>query len=365
MNTITRFIIWVILIAGVIAGVYYMKTKNAAPTPVEQTSPQASTPTPAGAPSGAPAVKTKSANFISQSTAVLDADINPNGAQTSYWYEYGTAQSLGSITVPQLLGSGHVTYSAPGYVSGLKSNTTYYYRAVAENINGRVNGTVSTFKTTLTPPAPGNPPVVSTMSASEVTDQSAVLNGKVDSNNSKTYFWFEYGSDSSLGNATLSSIQDPSTDTVSIAKSIDHLKPDTTYYFRLDAQNGYGTVNGSIRSFTTEASTPPPAPTGDRPTADTDAATNITNSSATLNGHVNPNGSATTYWFEYGRASLLGVFDLNQHTAEKSAGAGKTSKSFAQNISKLAANTTYYYRIVSKNQYGTDTGSIHQFNTKE
>ncbi len=361
MNKTTNIILGVLVAAAIIGGIYYFATHEATvtPTPVVQTP----TPTPAGQTSGAPTVATKSANYISQSTAVLDAAINPNGAQTSYWYEYGTTQSLGGVTSAQLLGAGTATFSAPGFVSGLKANTTYYFRAVAQNANGRSNGTVSSFTTTMTVPVPGNPPTVETTTATNIATDKATLTGRVNSQGSKTYYWFEYGNSLALGNTTSSSTTTDGA-TISVTKDVSGLNDDTVYYFRLNAQNGYGTDNGPIRSFTTKTTTAPQPPKGDEPTADTDPATNITAGGATLNGHVNPNGSETTYWFEYGRASLLGVFNLTEKTAEKSAGAAKTSKAVATAISGLTDDATYYFRIVTKNQYGTDAGSIHRFTTK-
>jgi hypothetical protein len=366
MNKTTNVLLGIIVAVAIIGGVYYV-TKNKtveSPTPATPTA-QVPTSAPTPAPSSEPAVSTKAATLISQSSAVLGADINPNGAQTSYWYEYGKTQSLGSITGAQLLGSGRITYSAPGYVVGLASNTTYYFRAVAENAHGKVTGAIVSFTTTLTPPVPGNPPVIETVSAINISDTKATLRGSVDTKSAATYYWFEYGDTLALGDATSVSTQAAGTNSVAVEKNISGLEANTTYYFRLNAQNGYGTVNGPIRSFTTRTSTPAPAPKGDEPTADTDAATSVARTSAAINGHVNPNGSDTTYWFEYGKASLLGVFDLSQETAEKSAGAGNTAKTFSASLTGLASDTTYYYRIVAKNQYGTDSGSIHQFTTKE
>ncbi len=361
MNRTSNIILGVLVAAAIIGGIYYFATREAAITPVSEV--QTPSPTPTGQTSGAPTVATKSANYISQSTAVLDAGINPNGAQTSYWYEYGTTQSLGSVTSAQLLGAGNATYSAPGFITGLKSNTTYYYRAVAQNANGRVNGSVSSFTTTITVPVPGNPPTAETTAATNIDTDEATLTGRVNSQGSKTYYWFEYGNSLALGNTTASSTTSDS-GTISVTKDVSGLNDDTVYYFRLNAQNGYGTVNGPIRSFTTKTTTPPPAPQGDEPTADTDPATSISAGGATLNGHVNPNGSETTYWFEYGRASLLGVFNLTEKTAEKSAGAAKASKAVSTAISGLDDDATYYFRIVTKNKYGTDSGSIHRFTTK-
>ena len=58
------------------------------------------------------------------------------------------------------------------------------------------------------------------------------------------------------------------------------------------------------------------------PTVKTGAATNRTNTSVVLNGTVNPNGSSTTYVFEYGLTPAYGLA-----TASHSAGSGTKATS--------------------------------------
>ena len=60
-------------------------------------------------------------------------------------------------------------------------------------------------------------------------------------------------------------------------------------------------------------------PTG-VPTVATGAASSITTTSAQLNGSVNPNGSATTYYFEYGLTTAYGAA-----TPVQNAGSGSRS----------------------------------------
>ena len=68
------------------------------------------------------------------------------------------------------------------------------------------------------------------------------------------------------------------------------LTPGTRYFDQVVATSAGGTTAGAILSFTTLA---PPAAT-------TQAATDVTDTAATLDGSVNPAGSATTVVFVYG-----------------------------------------------------------------
>ena len=77
-------------------------------------------------------------------------------------------------------------------------------------------------------------------------------------------------------------------------------------------------------------------------------AANISATSATLSGSVNPNGLSTSAWFEYG--TTLGEY-ANQTPAQTVSGSSNTSVS--ANISALSEGKVYYYRMAAKNSSGT------------
>lgn len=364
-NTTGNVVISVIVVLLVVFGIYYWATHQA-PVSTQYTTTTQPSPTPeSGNQASAPVVTTKEASYISQSTAVLNGEVNPSGVQSSYWYEYGETSSLGSFSSPQLIGGGYAKYSAPTLVSGLKSNTLYYYRLAAQNQYGKVYGEVSSFKTTNTPPAPYLPPNVQTKNASSIDKTSAVLNGTINPNGAVTFYWFEYGQTTSLGNTTATSSTGAVSSNVAVLAPISGLESGTTYYYRLNGQNGYGTRIGNISVFTTQPTNPPVPPLGSAPTSMTIGATSVTSSSAVLNGEVNPNGSATTYHFEYGKSTLFGLFSLDQTTEDKGAGKGTLLTKFAVSIAGLDNDTTYYYQLVADNQYGTTDGGIYSFTTKK
>lgn len=116
----------------------------------------------------APKAITDPADGITPVGATLHGRVNPNGQATAAWFQYGTTKSYGKRTAAQSAGlqPGLIAISAP--VSGLKSNTTYHFRAVAESKDGKRYGSDRTFKTskpTTTPvffpnPVPYGRPVV-------------------------------------------------------------------------------------------------------------------------------------------------------------------------------------------------------------
>ena len=80
------------------------------------------------------------------------------------------------------------------------------------------------------------------------------------------------------------------------------------------------------------------------PTAATQAASNVTTSGATLNGMVDPNGTATSYQFEFGPTAAYGSF---APAGPASVGAGSDPIAVTQTIGGLAAAATYHYRVVA------------------
>jgi phosphodiesterase/alkaline phosphatase D-like protein len=94
------------------------------------------------------------------------------------------------------------------------------------------------------------------------------------------------------------------------------------------------------------------------PTAKTGSHGNITDHSAVLRGVVNPNGSATTYYFQYGLTTAYGV-----NTVQHSAGSGTARKSVRALAGSLLPGTIYHYRLVATNAAGTAVGADHTVKT--
>jgi hypothetical protein len=318
---------------------------------------QPSVPTPSP---GVPSVVTGKEVLPSDTTAVLNGNVIPKGSFTSYWYEYGTSATLIiRIASPQqTIGSGFVSIGAPAYITGLAKNTTYYYRLVAENHFGRVTGSQYSFSTTEgNAPPVGSAPIVRTVVASGVARTTANLAGEVTPNKASTRYWFEYGQSVNLGSVTALASLGNGTEKLPASTAIANLDPLTTYYFRINAQNQFGTVNGVILNFTTLGPAGPKAPS-----VTTKSVSDIASSTAKVHGSINPNGAETTYWFEYSTDSLFGVTSLNS-TKQTALGSGLGSLLVEAHVADLDPKTNYYVRVVAQNSFGIIRGERVSFKT--
>jgi hypothetical protein len=104
------------------------------------------------APAGAaaaekPVVTTGAAASIEPTTVVLNGTVNPKGAATSYFFQYGTTVIYGATTSASGAGAGTKGVKVAVSVTGLAPATTYHYRLVAQNSKGLTRGKDRTFKT--------------------------------------------------------------------------------------------------------------------------------------------------------------------------------------------------------------------------
>jgi len=97
-----------------------------------------------------------------------------------------------------------------------------------------------------------------------------------------------------------------------------------------------------------------PAPPG----AVTGPAEAVGQTTATLTGTVDPNGSPTRYRFEYGTSTNYGL-----QTAEASAGDGADPSEVKTPVEGLTPDTIYHYRLVATNDAGTTRGEDRTFRT--
>lgn len=194
---------------------------------------------------------------------------------------------------------------------------------------------------------------VITSLATSVGTGSAILTGRVNPMGSSTNAWFEYGTSPALSVYTSTQTQAMGSGTTSrlISEAVFALNQGTTYYFRLAASNAAGTNRGSIVSFTTSALFAAIA---------TYAPSSVTSTAATLQGNVNPQGTSTSAWFEYGTSPTLSVYSS---TPTQALGSGTTFQPISVVLSNLIPGTGYYFRLAANNAAGTVRGSLLSFNT--
>lgn len=94
------------------------------------------------------------------------------------------------------------------------------------------------------------------------------------------------------------------------------------------------------------------------PTVATGTHSNVGENSAVLHGTINPNGSATTYYFEWGLTTAYGV-----NSVAHSAGHGTKAVAVSTTATGLIPGTAYHYRLVATNAAGTTVGADRTFTT--
>jgi hypothetical protein len=153
MNKNTGIVVGIIALAALVVIIVVIVVNNhSTPATNVIVTPSATTSTtqttaPAAQPS-TPVAMTNATASPTDTTAIVTGTVSPNGALTQYWFEYGTSSNLGNATSKQSIGSGYTVTSAPGYITGLVKDTTYYFRLDAQNQYGQVTGATYSFQTT-------------------------------------------------------------------------------------------------------------------------------------------------------------------------------------------------------------------------
>lgn len=94
------------------------------------------------------------------------------------------------------------------------------------------------------------------------------------------------------------------------------------------------------------------------PTVRTGAHSSVRDTSAVLHGTVDPNGSATTYSFQWGLTAAYGLGSVAH-----SAGRGTKAASVSASATGLIPGTVYHYRLVATNRAGLTVGADRTFKT--
>lgn len=295
-----------------------------------------------------PSVTTNPTSDITTITATLNGNLDALGTATTVnvSFQYGTTSGGPYLysTTPQ---AKTATGAFQAGITDLNANTPYYFRAKADGgAYGISYGTERSFSTLKVPPS------VTTDNATAVLATSATLRGTLTSKGTADTVntWFSWGTTQGgpySSNTTLQAMTRPGP----FQANISGLAALTNYYFVAKADGGvHGTAEGIECSFTTGA-TPPSVSTG--------GATNITDSSATLNGNLHSLGTAPSanVTFQYGTTS--GVY--SDQTPLQAMGA---PGDFTADLSSLLDNTTYYYRAMAMaGAHGTSYGTEHSFTT--
>jgi phosphodiesterase/alkaline phosphatase D-like protein len=293
------------------------------------------------------------ASEIGKTNATLHGSLKPNGIDAHYYFEYGETLSYGSTSPAPPgtdAGKGDVATEevvpATTVLSGLKANTTYYYRLVASNEFGSAPATEGgSFKTL------PNDPVVSSESVAFVESEEALVSAVVNPNEASTTYHFVYGPTASYGSsAPVSELELGSGgEGLTVLLTLTGLQPGTTYHYAVVATNAGGSTYGPDQAFTTAPAALPVVSTG--------GASEVSQNSAVISGTLDPNGVNAGYEFDIGADTTYGVRVFGD------AGSGDAPETFTFTMHGLAAGSTYHYRLVAHNAFGTVYGPDETFTT--
>lgn len=304
-------------------------------------------------------------------SVTLTGEVNPEGLEAHSFFEYGPCgpppstcgSAYGNETAKVDDGKGLVNVPVPATgVTGLEPNMTYHYRLVAENTNGPTPGGSREFTTPAVAPVLESAP----QPPSYVSFHGATLNGEVNPENLPTRYHFVYAPHeifaACVGAEEASAPEEVIAPSLSagagygleaVTQEVIELKPSTTYHYELVATNAKGRVCGPEGTFPTA-----PAPVLE---ALTGAASSVTQSTAVISGTLNPNGVPAIYRFEVaggtGGGLLYGTVTLGE------AGPVSAPEAVSVGLSGLLPATTYSYRLVAVNAYGTVEGAVGTFTT--
>jgi PKD repeat protein len=197
-------------------------------------------------------------------------------------------------------------------------------------------------------------PVVSTGTASAVSDQGATLTGAINPEAHTVTYHFAYGTDPNSLSQWTSETPGPTGQTSEpVSAQISGLTALTRYYYELVVTAGANTSDGSERSFTTTSSSPPPT----TPAVTTGAAQTISTGGARLTGSINPEGLTVSYYFRYGKTSLTSTTPVTHGLT------GASAVPVNASITGLSAGTRYHYELVATASSTKYPGAERSFTT--
>ena len=289
----------------------------------------------------APTISNVAVSNITQTSADLSADVNQNGINGSAWLDTSGGSCTSQCGMQMgFSGTSTITYT----LTGLTANTSYSFTASA--MNGTFVTSLPVNFTTASAPAPVAP-TLSGVSATAVTTTTATLNGTVNPNGTPTAAWFD-----TSGGACTSGCgnQGGINSTTALTYVLTGLTPNTAYSFQMLALNSGGPTQSSVINFTTQSVASPTAPIISGVSASA-----ITTTTATLNGTVNPNGSATSAWFDTSGGNCTSncgnVGGINSTTA------------LTYVLTGLTPNTPYSFQMLALNSGGPAQSSVINFTT--
>jgi hypothetical protein len=271
---------------------------------------------------------------VGHEEATVHADIGLAGGPSANAcvVEYGLTKGYGSEAPcnPSPIYSSDTSVSAD--LPSLFTEADYHYRLKV----GNPNGTNLTFDNVLHTVAVLK---AKTESVTNLTPTSATFNGVLDPDGMDTEYKFQYGLDTKYDLETDWAGAGSAAGVTPVTPvDVTKLQPGRTYHYRLVAENELGTTYANDRTFTVPS----------RPLIASLNPTNILGNSVDLNAKVNDYDSEAEWYFEYGTSNSYG-----ESTPVQILPAGPSPQPVMAHLTGLAPNSTYHFRLVATNAYGT------------
>jgi hypothetical protein len=193
-----------------------------------------------------PAVSTQPAASVTTSSAVLRGTVNPNGAKTSYVFQWGLTTAYGTSSRLRSAGAGTTSAPVSLLLRRLLPGTVYHYRLVALSKAGGAIGRDRSFKTKGNPP-----PYAATGPTTQVSASTATVTAVVNPNHQKTTWYFQYGLSPSYTSQTVAQTLPAGGSPVTVSQQLQGLSPGTIFHYRIVAVNRGVVERGADAIFMT------------------------------------------------------------------------------------------------------------------
>lgn len=196
-----------------------------------------------------PVVSTLAASSVTTNSAVLNAALNPNGAATSYYFQYGLTTNYDLVTQTNTQPS-ETDDNVAVTLANLAPGTVYHYSVVAANPAGLVVGADATFQTAFLPPK------VTFVDADGPTASSVTLKARMNPEGTSATYYFQYGPTMNYSSFTATNMLAAITNGVNLAIAVSGLTPGTIYYYSFVAVGAGGTTISTNGTFSTVSVSP-------------------------------------------------------------------------------------------------------------
>jgi hypothetical protein len=98
-----------------------------------------------------PLAVTRGATAVTQTTAILNGTVGPNGCATTFYFEYGLTTRYGKVTEHHTTAAGTGTFSVAAGITGLTPGAFYHFRLVTKSFGGVTYGSDQAFRAAVRP----------------------------------------------------------------------------------------------------------------------------------------------------------------------------------------------------------------------